>query len=235
MLRVENLDVFYGAIHALRDVSLEVGEGEVVAMIGANGAGKSTTLKAISGLVRPKKGAILYRGAAITALPAHRVVALGVSQVPEGRRMFGNLTVQENLEMGAYARRDRAGVRASFDAVYSKFPRLKDRRRQPAGTLSGGEQQMLAIGRALMAKPRLLLMDEPSMGLSPLLVREIFDTVRDLNRSDGVTILLVEQNAHMALQVASRAYVMETGRIVLSGPAAQLRNDPAVKAAYLGG
>ncbi|MCL6614387.1 MAG: ABC transporter ATP-binding protein, partial [Firmicutes bacterium] len=211
-----------------------VAEGEIVTLIGDNGAGKSTTLKTISGLLRPRSGSIRFAGEDLTRVPAHRIVALGISQVPEGRRVFANLTVMENLELGAYCRTDAAGIREDLERVFSLFPRLAERRRQVAGSLSGGEQQMLAMARGLMSRPRLMLMDEPSMGLAPLLVQEIFRIIGEINAA-GTTILLVEQNAHMALSIAHRAYVLETGRIVLSGPARELAQDPKVKEAYLGG
>ena len=234
LLSVERLHVSYGAIKAVQDLSLEVAEGEIVALLGANGAGKTTTLRTISGLIRPRSGRIVYAGRPITGWPAHRIVAAGLVHVPEGRRVFAPLTVRENLEMGAYGQRDPATVRQLMKQVFAKFPRLEERQHQLAGTLSGGEQQMLAIGRALMARPRLLLMDEPSLGLAPLLVREIFATIKEINQRDGVTILLVEQNAHQALQIADRGYVLESGRVVLSGPAAALSDDPRVREAYLG-
>ncbi|MBC7326195.1 MAG: ABC transporter ATP-binding protein [Moorella sp. (in: Bacteria)] len=234
LLRVENLNVYYGAIHALKGISLEVKEGEIVTLIGANGAGKSTTLKTISGLLRPRRGSIIYQGRSLNGLPAQMIVKLGVSQVPEGRRIFPNLTVKENLELGAYLRRDREGINKSLEDVFRRFPRLKERQKQMAGTLSGGEQQMLAIGRALMSRPRLMLLDEPSMGLAPILVQEIFNIIQEINRQ-GTTILLVEQNANMALSVAHRGYVLETGRITLAGSAAELARSEAVKKAYLGG
>lgn len=234
LLKVENLDVYYGAIHALKGVSLEVEEGEIVSLIGANGAGKSTTLNTICGLLRPRNGSIIYQGRHLKGLPAPAIVQLGISQVPEGRRIFPNLTVQENLELGAYLRRDREGISKSMIDVYQRFPRLKERQKQLAGTLSGGEQQMLAIGRALMSRPRLMLLDEPSMGLAPLLVQEIFDIIKEINRQ-GTTILLVEQNASMALSVAHRGYVLETGRITLQGRAKELATNEAVRRAYLGG
>jgi len=233
ILQVKDLQVAYGSIHALHGVNFEVAEGEIVTLIGANGAGKSTSLRAISGLIRARSGQVIYRGQDITRAPAHRIVQLGIGHVPEGRKIFANLTVAENLEMGAYARSDRGGLQAAFDRVFKSFPRLKERLRQNAGTLSGGEQQMLAMGRALMSTPKLLLLDEPSMGLSPILVQEIFSIIQEINRQ-GTTVLLVEQNAYMALQIASRAYVLETGRIVLSGPASELRENPRVRAAYLG-
>jgi branched-chain amino acid transport system ATP-binding protein len=234
LLEVESLDVFYGAVHALKGVSLRAAEGEIVTLIGANGAGKSTLLRAISGLVRPRAGRVRFDGRDLGRVPAHEIVGLGVSQAPEGRMVFANLTAEDNLELGAYRRRDRAGIAADRERVFALFPRLKERRRQNAGTLSGGEQQMLAIGRALMSRPRLLLLDEPSLGLAPLLVREIFRTIRDINR-DGVTVLLVEQNAHMALSVAGRGYVLETGRVRLEDSAASLLRNEGVRRAYLGG
>jgi len=233
MLRLENLTVAYGAIRALHGISLEVEEGEIVALIGANGAGKSTTLRAISGLVRPQGGRIFFGGKEITRFPPDRIVALGISHVPEGRRVFTRLTVSENLELGAYVRKSKKEVREAMERVFRRFPRLLERKSQLAGTLSGGEQQMLAIGRALMSEPRLLLMDEPSMGLAPMLVREIFAIIKELNEA-GTTILLVEQNAQMALSVARRAYVLETGAITLAGPAADLARRKEVREAYLG-
>ncbi len=232
MLELQDISVSYGAIQALRNVSLEVQEGEIVALIGANGAGKSTTLRTISGLVHPSTGKVLFRGQDITRIGPSRVVWLGISHVPEGRRVFARMSVEENLEMGAYVRKG-SETRESIERVYERFPRLRERRTQLAGTLSGGEQQMLAMGRALMSKPALLLMDEPSMGLAPMLVREIFAIIKELNEG-GTTILLVEQNAHMALSIASRAYVLETGSIVLSGSAAELAGNPEVRKAYLG-
>jgi len=234
ILEINEVNVYYGAIHALKDVSFSVAEGEIVTLIGANGAGKSTTLKTISGLLRPRSGSIRFAGEDLTRVPAHRIVTLGISQVPEGRRVFANLTVMENLELGAYCRTDAAGIRQDLELVFSLFPRLAERRRQLAGSLSGGEQQMLAMARGLMSRPRLMLMDEPSMGLAPLLVQEIFRIIQEINAA-GTTVLLVEQNAHMALSIAHRAYVLETGRIVLSGPAKELAQDPKVKEAYLGG
>lgn len=233
LLEVGGLSVRYGPVQALRGISFSVGRGEIVALIGANGAGKSTTLRALSGIVRPASGDILFGGRSIAGLPPHRVARLGMAHVPEGRGVFANMNVLENLEMGAYARGSRREEAETLDRVYSLFPRLSERSGQLAGTLSGGEQQMLAIGRALMARPDLLLLDEPSMGLSPLLVGEIFRMIAEINRS-GTTILLVEQNAYMALSVARRAYVLETGAILLEGEASALREDPAVKAAYLG-
>lgn len=233
MLEVRDLRVAYGNIEALHGISLTVAEGEIVTLIGANGAGKSTTLRAVSGLVRARSGQILFEGHDITRIPAHRIVALGIGHVPEGRKSFTDMTVQENLELGAYIA-DPRRFREDLEAVFERFPRLRERRRQSAATLSGGEQQMLALGRALMLRPRLLLLDEPSMGLSPRLVEEIFAIIVALNRA-GTTVLLVEQNAAMALSIAHRAYVLETGRVVLEGPAKELRNHPAVKEAYLGG
>jgi branched-chain amino acid transport system ATP-binding protein len=233
MLDVENVHTFYGQIEALKGVSLTVDEGEIVSLIGANGAGKSTTLKTISGLLRPREGAVRFNGQDLSAVPAHKIVDQGIVQVPEGRRVFGRLTVEENLEMGAYSRTDKTGIEAGFERVYTLFPRLKERRHQVAGTLSGGEQQMLATGRALMAEPKVLLMDEPSMGLAPVLVDSIFERIVELHRS-GTTILLVEQNARMALQVADRGYVLQSGEIVLNGSAAELRANEMVRKAYLG-
>jgi branched-chain amino acid transport system ATP-binding protein len=234
MLKVDNIDVFYGNIQALKGVSLEINEGEIVTLIGANGAGKSTLLKTISGLLKPKNGDILYEGQSIAGKAAQTIVKQGISHVPEGRRIFANLTVEENLELGAYLRKDKHGIREDIEKVYQQFPRLHERRKQLAGTLSGGEQQMLAIGRALMARPRLLLLDEPSMGLAPLLVKSIFRIIEEIN-SNGTTILLVEQNANMALSIADRAYVIESGRVVLSGSAEELTASEQVKMAYLGG
>jgi branched-chain amino acid transport system ATP-binding protein len=234
MLRVEGLTVHYGAIRALRGISFEVARGEIITLIGSNGAGKSTTLHGISNIIKKTAGQVFFDGLDITSYPPDRIVASALVQVPEGRRIFANLTVRENLEMGAYARRDRSGIREDMDMVFGIFPRLKERIRQVAGTLSGGEQQMLAMGRALMAKPRLLLLDEPSMGLAPILVDEIFAVIRRINQA-GTTILLVEQNAYKALGVASRGYILETGQVIKSGPAAELMVDQAVKAAYLGG
>ena len=233
MLELKEVEVSYGNIRALKGVSLRVGEGELVTLIGSNGAGKSTTLKAISGLLRPKAGTLLYHGQPLDRLPPHRIVALGVSHCPEGRRVFGRLTTAENLRLGAVQRRDRGVVRRDVERVYSLFPVLKERSAQLAGTLYGGEQQMLSIGRALMGRPKLLLLDEPSLGLAPLLVAAIFDRIRQL-KSEGTTILLVEQNARLALDIADRAYVMETGRISLEGPAAELKHNPQVEHTYLG-
>jgi branched-chain amino acid transport system ATP-binding protein len=234
MLTVDNINVYYGAIHALKGISVDVPEGEIVTLIGGNGAGKSTTLRTISGLLKPKTGKIMFEGKSITGIPAHNIVELGISQVPEGRRVFANMSVQENLELGAYTRSDTKGIAADMQKVFERFPRLAERRTQIAGTLSGGEQQMLAMGRALMSRPRLLLMDEPSMGLAPLLVKEIFSIIKEINAS-GTTILLVEQNAHMALSIAHKAYVLETGRIALAGTAKELAESEAVRKAYLGG
>ena len=233
LLKVENINVYYGAIHAIKDVSFHVDAGEVVTLIGANGAGKSTTLQTISGLLRSRSGGIEFNGESIGRLPPHRIVERGLAQVPEGRRIFLQMSVQENLEMGAFTRR--GGVsEEELERVFEQFPRLKERRRQIAGTLSGGEQQMLAIGRALMSRPQLLMLDEPSMGLAPILVEQIFDIIRRLHEN-GTTILLVEQNAQMALSVADRAYVMETGSISLSGTGKELAESDQVKKAYLGG
>ena len=234
MLKIDDINVYYGAIHALKGISLEVDEGEIVTLIGANGAGKSTTLRTISGLLKPKTGGIVFQGQDIAGVPAHEIVKRGISQVPEGRRIFAEMTVMENLDLGAFTRKDKDGIAADLRHVFELFPRLEERRDQVAGTLSGGEQQMLAMGRALMSRPKLLLLDEPSMGLAPLLIREIFNIIVDINKS-GTTVLLVEQNANMALSIASRAYVLETGRITLSGSAAELAASEEVKKAYLGG
>ncbi|NLD58819.1 MAG: ABC transporter ATP-binding protein [Clostridiales bacterium] len=234
MLKIENLNVSYGPIHALKGIDIEVAQGEIVTLIGSNGAGKSTTLGAITGLVRAQSGSIAFRDKPITNLPPYRIVEMGISLSPEGREVFPALTVRENLLLGAYSRSDKAAIDQSFDRVYDLFPRLRERVGQTAGTLSGGEQQMLAIGRALMSEPTLLLLDEPSMGLAPNLVLLIFDLIESINRQ-GTTILLIEQNANMALSIAHRAYVLETGRIEISGPAAELARDPRVKNAYLGG
>ena len=233
ILKVENMKVYYGAIHAIKGISFHVDQGEVVTLIGANGAGKSTTLQTVSGLLRSRTGSIQFCGENISNVPSHKIVEKGLAQVPEGRRIFLQMSVEENLEMGAYTQRS-SGVDEDLEKVYTQFPRLKERRRQIAGTLSGGEQQMLAIGRALMSHPRLLMLDEPSMGLAPILVEQIFDIIRQLHE-DGTTILLVEQNAQMALSVADRAYVMETGKITLSGTGAELAASDEVKKAYLGG
>jgi branched-chain amino acid transport system ATP-binding protein len=234
LLEVNEIHTYYGAIHALKGLSVHVDKGEIVTLIGANGAGKSTTLNTICGIYHPRQGTILLEGEPIQELAAHTIVQRGVSQAPEGRRVFGRLNVTENLEMGAFARKDKDGIRRDMERVFVLFPRLKERAKQIAGTLSGGEQQMLAIGRALMASPRLLLLDEPSMGLAPILVEVIFDTIRAIN-TQGTTILLVEQNALMALSVASRGYVLETGAIVLAGTGQELLNNPQVMKAYLGG
>ena len=233
MLRVEGLNVHYGVIHALHDVDLQIDAGEIVTLIGSNGAGKTTTLGALSGLLRPTSGRIEFEGRDIVEMAPHRRVPAGLVQVPEGRRIFASMTVAENLDLGAYTRGNHAEIKRDLDHVYELFPRLLERRNQAAGTMSGGEQQMLAVGRALMSRPRLLLLDEPSLGLAPLLVKEIFSVVKRI-REQGVTVLLVEQNAHMALEVADRAYVLETGRIVMEGEAARIAGDPRVKAAYLG-
>lgn len=233
MLAVKNINLFYGGIHALKDISLEVDEGEIVTLIGANGAGKTSTLRAISGLNSIKSGEITFKSKSLNKVPAYKVVADGMSHVPEGRRVFANLTVMENLELGAYIRKDKKGVKDDFEMVFQKFPRLKERISQLAGTLSGGEQQMLAIGRALMVRPELLLMDEPSMGLAPIVVQEIFNIIKEINKS-GTTILLVEQNAHMALSIANKAYVLETGQIVMKGDPKELLNDDSIRSAYLG-
>jgi branched-chain amino acid transport system ATP-binding protein len=234
MLKVDDINVYYGNIQALKGVSLEINEGEIVTLIGANGAGKSTLLKAISGLLKPKQGDIVYLGQSIAGKAAQAIVKQGISHVPEGRRVFANMTVEENLELGAFLRNDKDGIRQDFEKVYELFPRLLERRKQLSGTLSGGEQQMLAMGRALMARPKLLLLDEPSMGLAPLLVKTIFRIIEEINQA-GTTILLVEQNANMALSIANRAYVIETGRVVLSGTAEELNASDQVKMAYLGG
>ena len=233
MLRLQEVHAHYGAIHALRGVNLEVEEGQIVTLIGANGAGKSSTLMAICGIIRPTSGRIIFEGEDLTHLPAHAIVRRGISQVPEGRRIFPKLTVMENLEMGAYTRADTAQIRQDLDRVFLLFPLLKDRQSQLSGTLSGGEQQMLAIGRALMARPRLLLLDEPSLGLAPKLVETIFEVIREIN-AQGTTIMLVEQNAHMALRVAARGYVMEVGLIVLTDEAEHLMANENVRSAYLG-
>ena len=233
ILNVENMNVYYGAIHAIKGISFHVDQGEVVTLIGANGAGKSTTLQTVSGLLRSRTGSIQFCGESISNVPSHKIVEKGLAQVPEGRRIFLQMSVEENLEMGAYTQ-SASGVEADLEKVYAQFPRLKERRRQIAGTLSGGEQQMLAIGRALMSHPKLLMLDEPSMGLAPILVEQIFDIIRQLH-AEGTTILLVEQNAQMALSVADRAYVMETGKITLSGTGAELAASDEVKKAYLGG
>ena len=234
MLTINDINVFYGAIHAIKGVSLEVNEGEIVTLIGANGAGKSTILRTISGLLKPKTGSIQFEGQEIAGMPAHEIVKTGISQVPEGRRIFAEMSVLENLELGAFTRKDKDGIKADMELVFNRFPRLKERIGQLAGTLSGGEQQMLAMGRALMSRPRLLLLDEPSMGLAPLLIKEIFAIIQDINKT-GTTVLLVEQNANMALSIDHRAYVLETGRITLSGDAKELAASDEVRKAYLGG
>lgn len=233
MLEVKDINVYYGMIHAIKDASFEVNEGEVVALIGANGAGKTTILHTVTGLLHARSGSVAFEGKELTHTPAHKIVSMGISHVPEGRRVFADLTVYENLMMGAYTRSDKAEIAASLEMVYERFPRLKERRVQQAGTLSGGEQQMLAMGRALMSRPRLLLMDEPSMGLSPLFVSEIFKIIEEVS-AQGVTVLLVEQNAKKALSIADRAYVLETGKVVMTGPAQELMNNDSIKAAYLG-
>ena len=233
MLKVNNINVYYGAIHAIKDVSFEVNDGEIVTLIGANGAGKSTTLQTISGLLRSRTGSIEFMGKDIGSVPPDKLVAHGLAQVPEGRRVFLQMTVEENLEMGAFTQPN-STIAPNMEKVYAQFPRLKERRRQVAGTLSGGEQQMLAMGRALMSKPKLLMLDEPSMGLAPILVDQIFDIIKELHKA-GTTILLVEQNAQMALSVADRGYVLETGRVVTTGTGAALLEDESVKKAYLGG
>jgi len=233
ILKVDNINVYYGAIHAIKGVSLEVNEGEIVTLIGSNGAGKSTTLKAISNLLHTKTGSIEFNGEKLTHIPPHKIVEMGLAHVPEGRRIFLQMTVQENLDMGAYTQSGKY-FDEDLEKVYEQFPRLKERRKQIAGTLSGGEQQMLAMGRALMSRPKLLMLDEPSMGLAPILVEQIFDIIKDLHKK-GTTILLVEQNAQMALSVADRAYVMETGKITLSGTGKELASSDSVIKAYLGG
>jgi branched-chain amino acid transport system ATP-binding protein len=234
MLDLRKVDTFYGNIQALRDVSLTIGAGEIVTLIGANGAGKTTTLMSVCGITPPRSGEILFQGEPIHRAAPNAICARGISQVPEGRRIFPHLTVMENLDMGAFLRRDPDGIRKDMDYIFALFPILAERRHQAGGTLSGGEQQMLAISRALMARPRLLLLDEPSLGLAPLMVRLIFEIIEKINRENATTIFLVEQNAHMALQVAHRAYVMENGRITLSGPAAELLKDEAIRKSYLG-
>lgn len=233
LLNVKNINVYYGVIQAIKDVSFEVNEGEIVALIGANGAGKTSIMKTISGLIHSQGGSIEFEEKDISKLSAHKIPGLGLVQVPEGRRVFTEMTVLENLEMGAFLRKDKDGIQKDLEKIYQRFPRLKERKNQLAGTLSGGEQQMLAMGRALMAKPKLLLLDEPSMGLSPILVSEIFDIIKKIN-ADGVTVLLVEQNANKALSIANRAYVLETGRITISGDAKEVANNPKVREAYLG-
>lgn len=234
MLKVDNIDVYYGAIQAIKGISIEVPKGEIVTLVGSNGAGKSTTLRTISGLMKPKNGTILFEDKNIVGVPAHKIVGMGLCQVPEGRHVFANMSVMENLELGAYLRNDKDGIARDLEDVFKKFPRLLERKDQISGTLSGGEQQMLAMGRALMSRPRLLLLDEPSMGLAPLLVKEIFNIIKEINES-GTTVLLVEQNANMALSIADKAYVLETGRIALAGTAQELASSEAVRKAYLGG
>ena len=234
MLKVDNIDVYYGAIHAIKGISIEVPKGEIVTLVGSNGAGKSTTLRTISGLMKPKNGTILFEDKNIVGVPAHKIVGMGLCQVPEGRHVFANMSVMENLELGAYLSNDQDGIARDLEDVFKKFPRLLERKDQISGTLSGGEQQMLAMGRALMSRPRLLLLDEPSMGLAPLLVKEIFNIIKEINES-GTTVLLVEQNANMALSIADKAYVLETGRIALAGTAQELASSEAVRKAYLGG
>src|SRR5918911_1006066 len=233
LLEIKNIHSYYGTIHALKGVSLTVEEGEVVTLIGSNGAGKTTTLRSINGILPPREGRIVFRGEEIQGLPAHAMITKGIAQSPEGRKIFSRMTVLENLEMGAYHRNDRSGIAEDMDRVFDLFPRLKERVKQEAGTMSGGEQQMLAIGRALMSHPKLLLLDEPSMGLAPVLVERIFQTVEEINKQ-GTTILLVEQNANVALEVATRGYVLEAGTIVNAAPAEKLREDPKVREAYLG-
>ena len=233
LLEVQDIQVYYGMIQALKGVSFSVNEGEVIALIGANGAGKTTTLHTVTGLLRAKSGHIIYDGQDITKVPPHKIVTMGMAHVPEGRRVFANMTVLQNLKMGAFTRSDKNEIDATIEKVYKRFPRLKERQNQTAGTLSGGEQQMLAMGRALMSQPKIILMDEPSMGLSPLLVKEIFKIIRQVNRN-GVTVLLVEQNAKMALEIANRAYVLETGTIKMEGEATELANNIEVRKAYLG-
>ena len=234
ILHVENLNVYYGAIHAVKGISFDVEEGEVVTLIGANGAGKSTTLNTVAGLLKPREGVVEFEGKSLLGVPPHTIVGKGIALCPEGRRVFLQMSVRENLEMGAFTRTDSAEVSQSLEDIFTRFPRLKERENQVAGTLSGGEQQMLAMGRALMSKPRLLMLDEPSMGLAPILVQEIFDIIEQLHEA-GTTVLLVEQNARMALKVADRAYVLETGKVSMSGNANELATDERVKQAYLGG
>ena len=233
MLEVKDIEVYYGMIQALKGISFEVNEGEVIALSGANGAGKTTTLHTITGLLSPKKGSVLFEGQDITKVPAHKIVSLGMAHVPEGRRVFAELSVYQNLKMGAYTRKDKDEIAKTLEMVYKRFPRLEERKNQLAGTLSGGEQQMLAMGRALMSHPKIIVMDEPSMGLSPILVNEIFDIIKEVS-AGGTTVLLVEQNAKKALSIADRAYVLETGKIVLEGDAKELMNDDSIKKAYLG-
>lgn len=233
MLEIKDLEVYYGMIQAIKGVSFDVNEGEVIALIGANGAGKTTILHTITGLINAQKGSVWFEGKDITKVPAHKIVSMGMAHVPEGRRVFANLTVLQNLKMGAYTRKDKTEIEQTLDSIYKRFPRLMERQNQLAGTLSGGEQQMLAMGRALMSKPKIILMDEPSMGLSPILVEEIFHIIREISAS-GTTVLLVEQNAKKALAIADRAYVLETGNIVLSGDAKEMMNKDSIKKAYLG-
>lgn len=233
MLEIKDIEVYYGMIQAIKGISFEVNEGEVIALIGANGAGKTTTLHTITGLLQPKAGSIIFDGKDITKIPAHKIVSLGMAHVPEGRRVFAELTVYENLKMGAYTRKDKEEIAQTLEMVYKRFPRLEERKNQLAGTLSGGEQQMLAMGRALMSHPKIIVMDEPSMGLSPIFVNEIFNIIQEVSKS-GTTVLLVEQNAKKALSIADRAYVLETGKIVLEGDAEVLMNDDSIKKAYLG-
>ena len=233
MLEVKDLEVYYGMIQAIKGISFEVNKGEVIALIGANGSGKTTTLHTITGLLSPKKGSVIFEGKDITKIPAHKIVSMGMAHVPEGRRVFADLSVYENLKLGAYTRKDKENLNKDLENIYKRFPRLAERKNQSAGTLSGGEQQMLAMGRALMSKPSIILMDEPSMGLSPILVNEIFDIIESISKS-GTTVLLVEQNAKKALSIADRAYVLETGKIVTSGKASELLEDDSIKKAYLG-
>lgn len=233
MLEVKDLEVYYGMIQAIKGISFEVNKGEVIALIGANGAGKTTTLHTITGLLSPKKGSVMFEGKDITKIPAHKIVSMGMAHVPEGRRVFADLSVYENLKLGAYTRKDKENLNKDLESIYERFPRLAERKNQSEGTLSGGEQQMLAMGRALMSKPSIILMDEPSMGLSPILVNEIFDIIESISKS-GTTVLLVEQNAKKALSIADRAYVLETGKIVTSGKASELLEDDSIKKAYLG-
>ena len=233
MLEIKDLEVYYGMIQAIKGVSFQVNEGEIIALIGANGAGKTTILHTITGLIAPKKGSVIFEGKDITKVPAHKIVSLGMAHVPEGRRVFAQLTVYQNLKLGAYTRSDKNGIEETLKEVYKRFPRLEERKNQIAGTLSGGEQQMLAMGRALMSRPRIILMDEPSMGLSPILVNEIFDIIQSVSAA-GTTVLLVEQNAKKALSIADRAYVLETGNIVMSGEASVLLDDDSIRKAYLG-
>ncbi|MDO4632544.1 MAG: ABC transporter ATP-binding protein [Eubacteriales bacterium] len=233
MLEIKDLEVYYGMIQAIKGVSFEVNQGEVIALIGANGAGKTTILHTITGLLSPKKGSVVFEGKDITKIPAHKIVSMGMAHIPEGRRVFASMSVYQNLKMGAFSRSDKNEIEESLQMVYSRFPRLEERKNQLAGTLSGGEQQMLAMGRALMSKPKIIVMDEPSMGLSPIFVNEIFDIIQSVSAS-GTTVLLVEQNAKKALSIADRAYVLETGKIVRTGAAADLMNDDSIRAAYLG-